>query len=192
MKTRTTSSRSFLLVPTLAATIGMLLAGCAETPRRHYAEAPRALPPINTEVYAYPRNGQTAGDQKRDRYECYSWSVKQTGFDPATLPAGDARLVRVEPAASPNRDATVLGVTGALIGAAVSRPSHALGGAAIGAVVGAAAGSASDANREATAERIERSENAGQRAQYAQLSQRAADYRRAMGACLEGRGYSVH
>jgi hypothetical protein len=172
--------------------IGILLSGCAETPRRRYVEAPRTLPPINTEVYAYPRNGQTAEDQKRDRYECYNWSVKQTGFDPATLPGNDTRLVRVEPAASPNHDATVLGVTGAIIGAAVSRPSHALGGAAIGAVVGAAAGSASDANREATAEHIERSENAGQRAQYAQLSQRAADYRRAMGACLEGRGYSVH
>jgi hypothetical protein len=184
--------RNIFVLPTLAILIGVTLAGCAETPRRRYIEEARVAPPINTEVYAYPRNGQTLDEQKRDRYECYNWSVKQTGFDPSTVPAENARLVRVEPAASPNHDAAVLGVTGAIIGAVVSRPSHALGGAAIGGVLGAAAGSASDANREATAEHIERAENANQRATYAQLAQRAADYRRAMGACLEGRGYSVH
>lgn len=168
-----------------------VLAGCAHSPRREYVETQRVAPPINTEVYAYPKRGQTAEEMKRDRFECYAWAVKQTGFDPATLPTQTARLVRVEPAVSPNHDAAVLGVTGAIVGAAVSRPSHALGGAAIGAVVGAAAGSASDAHREVTADRMERAENARQRSRYTQLADRAADYRRAMGACLEGRGYSV-
>jgi hypothetical protein len=187
-----TGSRNLLVVPTAAALIGITLAGCVEAPPRRYVEAPRPAPVINTEVYAYPRNGQTAEDQKRDRYECYNWAVKQTGFDPSRMPTENARVVHVEPSVAPNHDAAVLGVTGAIIGAAVSRPSNALGGAAIGAVLGAAAGSASDANREATAEHIERSANAAnQRGQYAQLSQRAAEYRRAMSACLEGRGYSV-
>jgi hypothetical protein len=180
-------SRPLFALLTLA-----VLAGCAEAPHRQYVEEARATPPINTEVYAYPNNGQSVEEQKRDRYECYNWSVKQTGFDPSRLPAENARVVHVEPTASPNHDATVLGVPGAIIGAAVSRPSQALGGAAIGAVTGAAVGSVSDANRAATAEHIERAENANQHAQYAQLAQRAADYRRAMSACLEGRGYSVH
>ena len=192
MKTNNSGSRQLFVMPTIAVLIGITLAGCAETPRRHYVEAPRTIAMPNIEVYAYPKNGQTADEQKRDRYECYNWSVKQTGFDPSRLPADGPREVRVEPAASPNHDATVLGITGALIGAAVSRPSNALGGAAIGAVVGAAAGSASDANREATADHIEHVENANQRAQYAQLDQRAAEYRRAMSACLVGRGYSVN
>ncbi|MEC5386634.1 hypothetical protein VVD49_12935 [Uliginosibacterium sp. H3] len=180
-----------LVVPVLSTLIAVTLAGCAETPRRRYTETPRALPPISTEVYAYPRDERSADAQKRDRFECYNWSVKQTGFDPARMPTDTPRVVRVDPAVSPNHDAAVLGVTGAIIGAAVSRPSNALGGAAIGAVLGAAAGSASDANREATADSMERSANADQRAQHAQLSQRAADYRRAMSACLEGRGYIV-
>jgi len=193
MKTGTATARQLLTVPALAVLIGVMLSGCVEAPPRRYVEAPRpAAPPINTEVYAYPRNNQTAEEQKRDRFECYNWAVKQTGFDPSRLSAEGPRQITVEPAEAPHHDATVLGVTGAIIGAAVSRPSHALGGAAIGAVVGSAAGSVSDADREVTAEHIERSENANQRAQYAQLSQRAADYRRAMGACLEGRGYSVH
>ena len=180
-----------VIFPALAALIVFAVAGCAQAPRRSYAEAPQSLPPISTQVYAYPRDERTADEQKRDRYECHGWSVRQTGFDPARMPVVSGRIVRVAPEVSPNHDAAVLGVTGAIIGAAISRPSNAAGGAAIGAVLGAAAGSASDANREAAAEQIERSANAGQREQYAQLSQRATDYRRAMGACLQGRGYIV-
>jgi hypothetical protein len=187
---RKTESRHLLVMPTVAALIGLTLSGCVQAPPR-YAEAPRQAIAINTEVYAYPHNGQTAEEQKRARYECYNWAVKQTGFDPARLPAEGPRPVHVQSAVPPNYDAAVLGITGAIIGAAVSRPSNSLGGAAVGAVVGATAGSVSDANREATAQHIENSANANQRAQLEQLNHRAADYRRAMGACLEGRGYSV-
>ncbi|HEX5127609.1 MAG TPA: hypothetical protein VFW00_12765 [Rhodocyclaceae bacterium] len=191
MKTKFTRSKNFLL-PASLILAGATLAGCATEPR--YAETYRvAPPPVTTEVYAYPKQGQSLDQQKRDRFECYNWAVKQTGFEPSKLPPdGTVRTVRVEPAVSPNHDATVLGVTGALIGAAVSRPSNALAGAAIGGVVGAAAGSASDADREATAQRIEDAENANQNARGARLEERAAEYRRAMGACLEGRGYTVN
>ena len=30
----------------------------------------------------YPRNGQTEQQTSTDRYECHSWAVNQTGFDP--------------------------------------------------------------------------------------------------------------
>jgi hypothetical protein len=191
MNIRASLSNRRFAIPALGILIAIAMTACAQTPHRTYAEAPAAMPPISTEVYAYPRDERPADDQKRDRFECYNWSVRQTGFDPARMPVVQSRVVQVNPAVPPNHDAAVLGVTGAIIGAAFSRPSNALGGAAIGAVLGAAAGSASDANREATADHIERLANSGQQAQYVQLSQRAADYRRAMGACLEGRGYIV-
>lgn len=36
------------------------------------------------EVIAYPARGQSADQQGRDRYECHTWAVGQSGFDPAT------------------------------------------------------------------------------------------------------------
>jgi hypothetical protein len=33
-------------------------------------------------VYVYPRNGQSSEQTQNDRYECHSWAVNQTGFDP--------------------------------------------------------------------------------------------------------------
>ena len=41
-------------------------------------------------MIAYPAKGQGAEQQSRDRYECHSWAVSQSGFDPArarTAPA---------------------------------------------------------------------------------------------------------
>jgi hypothetical protein len=34
------------------------------------------------DVYLYPRNGQSDAQTQNDRYECHSWAVNQTGFDP--------------------------------------------------------------------------------------------------------------
>jgi hypothetical protein len=34
------------------------------------------------DVYIYPRNGQTPEQTQNDRYECHSWAVSQSGFDP--------------------------------------------------------------------------------------------------------------
>jgi hypothetical protein len=34
------------------------------------------------DVYLYPRNGQSDAQTQSDRYECHSWAVNQTGFDP--------------------------------------------------------------------------------------------------------------
>ena len=34
------------------------------------------------DVYVYPRNGQSDTQTQNDRYECHSWAVSQTGFDP--------------------------------------------------------------------------------------------------------------
>ena len=34
------------------------------------------------DVYVYPRNGQSEEQTQNDRYECHSWAVSQSGFDP--------------------------------------------------------------------------------------------------------------
>jgi hypothetical protein len=34
------------------------------------------------DVYVYPRNGQSEAQMQNDRYECHSWAVSQSGFDP--------------------------------------------------------------------------------------------------------------
>jgi hypothetical protein len=36
-----------------------------------------------TDLFAYPKGGQSVEQQGRDRAECHDWAVSQTGFDPA-------------------------------------------------------------------------------------------------------------
>jgi hypothetical protein len=39
-------------------------------------------PAGSADVYVYPRNGQNDQQTSTDRYQCHSWAVNQTGFDP--------------------------------------------------------------------------------------------------------------
>src|ERR1700675_1836418 len=39
------------------------------------------------DIFIYPAKGQSQAQQDRDRYECHSWAVKQTGFDPSRAQA---------------------------------------------------------------------------------------------------------
>jgi hypothetical protein len=45
-------------------------------------------PPPADQLFIYPRNGQDEKQQADDRYQCHSWAVSQTGFDP-TQPRAD-------------------------------------------------------------------------------------------------------
>jgi hypothetical protein len=44
------------------------------------ADAPP--PPTTTQLFIYPRNGQSDEQQSKDKYECHAWATNQTGFDP--------------------------------------------------------------------------------------------------------------
>ena len=44
------------------------------------ASAPAAK--ATDELFVYPKQGQSEEKQAEDRYQCHSWSVGQTGFDP--------------------------------------------------------------------------------------------------------------
>jgi hypothetical protein len=36
-----------------------------------------------TDLYAYPKGGQSMEQQTKDRDECHKWAVGQTGYDPS-------------------------------------------------------------------------------------------------------------
>jgi hypothetical protein len=182
--------RLFLLLTVLA------LAACYPAPYREVSRpipgdtggSPRAL---ITQVYFYPKAGQTTEQQSLDHYECYNWAMKQTGFDPSQSSIPPEQRVRVVPMPPPGHDTTVLTITGAVLGALIAGPRHAAGGALIGAAGGAIAGAASDSSRQQTARQLEEAYSNRDRALDAQYEGRALNFRRAMSACLEGRGYTV-
>jgi hypothetical protein len=43
---------------------------------------------VTAQLFIYPRQGQTAEQQAKDRTECHDWSIKQIGGDPSTPNAG--------------------------------------------------------------------------------------------------------
>jgi hypothetical protein len=185
-------SGAFLwLVITLSA---LVISGCYPEP---YRVVPQAMPgetavaPIpSTQVYFYPKMGQTAEQQSRDHYDCYNWAIQQTGFDPGQSAIPTDQRVRVVPMPPPGYDTAALAVAGAVLGALIGGPRHALGGALIGASSGAVIGAASDSARMESARQQEEA-YARARARDPRLDEKTSGFRRAMSACLEGRGYSV-
>jgi len=163
-------------------------AGCVS--ERPPPPAPIEPWPPETNVYFYPVRGQSSEQQDRDKYECNAWAVQQSGFDPS-LPNVPPHLhVVVSNAGPPPGSGVAAGaVTGAFLGAAVSRPWQAGSGALVGALAGAAIGGLAE-NAAAQQTRAQQAAQANS-AQAAVIEQKARNYRRAMSACLEGRGYNV-
>lgn len=152
---------------------------------------PASVPVPSTQMYFYPKHGQSPDQQSRDQYECYNWAINQTGFDPgqSTIPKDDR--VRVVPMPPPGHDTAALSIAGAVLGALLGGPRHAFEGAIIGATGGAIAGAASDTARQQRAEELDRYYSSQDRGRNRELYEKTIDFRRAMSACLEGRGYSV-
>ena len=144
-----------------------------------------------TQIYFYPLKGQSTRQQSRDHYECYNWAMSQTGFDPSLSSIEPEQRVRVVPMPPPGHDTVVLSIAGAVLGALIGGPRHAAGGALIGAASGAAVGAASDISRQESARQLEEAYDKRNEARDMHKERKALDFRRAMSACLEGRGYSV-
>jgi hypothetical protein len=179
-------TRGILFVTALA-----LLAGCVEAPPpRRIAPTPPPPGP-DTRVYAYPLQGQTPEQTDRDRFDCHEWAVKQTQFDPSApgTPPHDRVVVASGP--PPGTNTAIGAVAGAILGAVIAGPRDSGFGAVAGGITGAAIGSAGDAaNAQSQRDQIQgiRAQDARQAAA---VDQKAFNYRRALSACLEGRGYSV-
>ena len=169
------------------------LSSCATEPSPERA-VPEPSPP-DTNVYFYPAAGQaiSADQQNRDRFECNSWAVQQSHFDPSLPSVPPHQRVQVVAAGPPPGTGVAVGaVGGALLGGAVSRPWNAGSNMLFGALAGAAIGAVVDTERANQTRQLRiQSEAETNGARAAMLERGAADYRRAMAACLEGRGYSV-
>ena len=118
----------------------------------------------------YPARGQSADQQDRDRYECHRWAVQQSGYDPTQA----ARPAQPLPGAGL--------VRGAAGGAAIGAVGGAIGGnAGKGAAIGAGTGALIGGLR-----------RQGQLAQQqGQAQQQGSVYNRAVGTCMQARGYTV-
>jgi Glycine-zipper domain len=138
------------------------------------------------QMFIYPKNNQSQAQQDKDRYECHTWAVQQTGFDPSVSTPSNPNALDPQPY-QPSQPHVLKGAgRGAAMGA--------VGGAIAGnAGKGAAAGAAMGGMAGGFKRRDERRTQASSQQQQAQsqTSQAAAGYQRAMGACLDGRGYSV-
>jgi outer membrane lipoprotein SlyB len=144
-----------------------------------------------TQVYFYPTQGQSTKQQSRDHYACYNWAVDQTGFDPSVSSIVPEQRVRVVPMPPPGHDTIAMSIAGAVLGALIAGPRHAGGGALIGAASGAMLGASSDISRQESARQMEEAYNNRDQARDFHKEKKALAFRRAMSACLEGRGYTV-
>jgi hypothetical protein len=170
------------------------LAACVtEAPRTVRVAAPPPAPPAP--VYVYPAQGQSPEQTDRDKYECHMWAVQQTGEDPSRPGASTYERVVVQPAPVPGSGTIAGAIGGAILGSIIAGPRAAGAGLILGGATGAIVGSAAEANATASANAQAQQTQAQMQAQVnaesAQARERADAYRRAIGACLQGRGYTV-
>jgi hypothetical protein len=173
----------------LAALIALAVAAAAQDAA---PPAPNAAPPKpgTLGLVVYPGQGQDATKQGQDENECYVWAQGQTGIDPTAPPTEAA-------APEKQRGGAVKGAArGAARGAAVGAVGDddrvrddgnldAGEGAAAGAAVGAARG------RRAQKKAGKQAEAQAEQAAQSQDAQKKDTFKKAWGACLEGRGYTV-
>jgi hypothetical protein len=171
--------------------ISGILAACAQ-PGVMVKSQPAAPPPLpTTKVYFYPTKGQSEEQQKRDRYECYLWAVKQSGFDPGQAQLAPHQRIEVTPTAPPGTDAAAGAVGGAIVGSMLLPRDDKGFGLIFGALTGAMLGAASDSARQQQAAQAQQYYDTKEAQRYARVERQARDYQRAMTACLVGRGYTV-
>ena len=127
----------------------------------------------------YPAKGQSDAQQQKDTAECQGWATKNTGIDPVAL----ANAPPPQQESSVGGGERVRGAAkGALGGLAIGAIAGDAGqGAAIGAVVGTIGGGMKARQNQS---------NKQQQAQ-AQRQQQMNTWNRALGACMEGRGYTI-
>jgi hypothetical protein len=178
-----TNQRLKLRIWSVLGLSAMLVACVAPPPRRTVVMAE----PVPSRVMVYPAQGQSPDQLERDRYECHVWAVQQTGFDPSRPGVPPGQRVLVEPATPPGAGTAVGAIAGAILGAAIAGPRDAGFGAVFGGITGAAIGSTSDANAQAQANY----EQARLDQNYMQGAAAASNYRRAISACLDARGYKT-
>src|ERR1700741_1314366 len=139
-----------------------------------------------SQLYIYPSRGQSPQQQQTDRGQCYTWAVQQSGFDPANprVPG------RPPPAVGAPQGGLFRGAAG---GAALGAIGGAIGGnAGKGAAIGAGVGALFGGFRRMRWQGEEQQQQQSYPMQHqGAVAQGPANYHRAFGACMGGRGYTV-
>ena len=160
---------------------------------------------IGAGTFAYPNAGQSEEQIQKDTFYCHNWSVSQTGFDPTRNYAPPPSYSTPPPPSSGGYFGSgETGQGGVVRDAAGGAALGAIGGAIAGnAGTGAAIGAASAAlfggvkrnqrhSEEDAWRRQQQQQQAQQQAAYQQqINARSNDYRRAYGACMSSRKYTV-
>ena len=149
------------------------------------------MTPAQLGLYVFPEHNQTSAQQSIDAANCYTWAVQQAKFNPilgGTPSTDSAAIAAANANVQATQGAAVGGAAkGAVAGVAIGAIAGNAGeGAAIGAVVGGLMGFR--ARREAAAQA------AAQAAQQATQDSILVmnNFKRAMSACLNAKGYSVN
>ena len=148
-----------------------------------------AGPVLAQELIIYPAKGQSEDQMEQDKFQCYSWAKKETGFDPMQMPTATAP--------PPKKQARKGGagrgaVGGAAAGAVIGGIAKGRKGAGRGAVIGGGSGALlGGMRRENQRKQEEQAQNQWEREQANAYMQKRNSYNRAYSACLEGRGYTV-
>jgi outer membrane lipoprotein SlyB len=135
----------------------------------------------------YPSQGQSNEQVEKDKYECYNWAKRETGFDPMQVPTATSAP---PPKQSEGHGAVGGAARGALGGLAVGAiTGNKKKGAKIGAVSGGLVGGMrrNDAQKQNKKQRQQ-----WENQQTSNYANQRNNYNRAYGACLEGRGYTVN
>ena len=139
------------------------------------------------ELMIFPAKGQSEDQMEKDKFECYSWGKKQTGFDPMVIPKATAP----PPQQQAKSGGAVRGAAGgAIAGAAIGKITGNSG--SDGAKYGAAAGGLTGGMRQSGQKRSDQQAQAQwEKEQADNYMKNRNNYNRAYGACLEGKGYTV-
>ena len=133
------------------------------------------------EPIIFPSKGQSDEQMEQDKYGCYQWAKKETGFDPMEVPTA----TEAPPKEEPKKGGVV---RGAAVGAAVGGIADGSDGAGKGAAAGAVLGGVR--RRRQTIDQQQKQDQWAQE-QAAGYQQRRDTYNRAYSACLESKGYTV-
>jgi hypothetical protein len=154
------------------------------------AHAQAASPAGQLGMFPFPAKDQSKEQQATDEKACYDWAQQQTGIDPVAAANPNTEAAAAAAKASMDSATTGAAVKGAAAGAA--------GGAIVGAIAGdtgegAAIGAVAGAFRGRRAKKQAENQAAQQGAQAAKAQGNAQleTFKKAMGSCLEGKGYTV-
>jgi hypothetical protein len=166
--------RKHVLVPLL-----LVAAPCFSLAQQSGAQPPVKGMASTVGLYVYPQKKQSATQQLTDEQQCYNSAKTQTGYDPnATAPAPKTKDQK---SGNDNHDVAKGAARGAIVSGATG--GDAAAGAKRGAIIGGIRSKREKKKDDEAKQQTEAKKTAPDKKQ--------DDFKRAISACLDARGYSV-